>query len=338
MMGKDEYSVLLEEDSSGTRHNVPNMRYGKWEINSLGFRGKEIDLNKKEGQIRIACLGLSETFGVFESRGKEWPSQLGEMLRDEFPNVEVINVSVAGLKLKRRKDYVAKYVLPLKPDILVTTQGSLLPIMDLIRGLKGGRVKKKIGKRKMSERIFLRFEAIPKKLLPEWFLNRLVLWRLQRRIRSKERKHLVNKEPMDQVPENLVLEFENDLRSFIHYLKENRIIPVLLTYPCLPTLSNKELHKIILLSIRRLCVVLSEEGIIDASEKFNDVIRKISQEENLAFMDNDRLIPKTLEYFVDYSHYTNKGAEFIARNIYQFLKQSELIKEAVIHRDVEESL
>jgi hypothetical protein len=28
MMGKDEYSVLLEEDSSGTRHNVP--KYQDW--------------------------------------------------------------------------------------------------------------------------------------------------------------------------------------------------------------------------------------------------------------------------------------------------------------------
>jgi hypothetical protein len=63
MKKEDSFSVLFEEDSNGVHYNIPNARYEKWEINSLGFRGKEIDLEKKEGQIRIVCLGVSETFG-----------------------------------------------------------------------------------------------------------------------------------------------------------------------------------------------------------------------------------------------------------------------------------
>ena len=41
MKKKDSFSVLFEEDSNGVHHNnIPNARYEKWEINSLGFRGE----------------------------------------------------------------------------------------------------------------------------------------------------------------------------------------------------------------------------------------------------------------------------------------------------------
>jgi lysophospholipase L1-like esterase len=318
-------SILIEKDSNGILRNVPNLRYKKWEINSLGFRGKEIDLKKREGLIRIVCLGLSETFGIYESKDKEWPSQLREILGDQFPNVEVINVSVAAQKLRKRKDYVKEYVLPLKPDIMVTVQGSLLPVMDFIRGLEDRPVEKKF-RRKTGKRLLLRFREATKRCLPKWLVTRLISWDLRRTIRKKEKKHLINGKLFDKVPENFILEFENQIRSFIHFLKENHIVPVLLTFPYLLTSSNKELYKDIMLAARRLCVVLSEEGILDASESLSDIIIGIAEEENVAYIDNHRLIPKTLQYFVDYSHYTDKGAEFIAKNVYDLLIRRELIK------------
>ena len=70
-MPRDFFSALFEDDSDGVRHNIPNAKYKKWEINSLGFRGKEFNFEKKAGQVRIVCFGASETFGVFENNGKE---------------------------------------------------------------------------------------------------------------------------------------------------------------------------------------------------------------------------------------------------------------------------
>jgi len=132
---------------------------------------------------------------------------------------------------------------------------------------------------------------------------------------------------MDEVPENTILEFEKDLRLFVHYLKENHIVPVLSTYPALITPFNKDTHKNTLLATRlTFCVELSEEGILDASKKTNDAMRRIAKEENLAFIDNDYLIPKTLEYFGDNFHYTDKGSGLIAKNFYDLLNHCELIK------------
>ncbi|NWG03349.1 MAG: hypothetical protein HXY44_10905 [Syntrophaceae bacterium] len=307
-----------------------------------------MEKEKREGHIRIFCLGVSETFGFYESKDKEWPSQLGVMYRDRFPRVEVINASVVGLNLKRKKDYVEKYLLPLRPDIVIILQAYLIYFKELMRGgrrkhsvnkmiRKKGRHLKEEGDQKWVVYILNKIrtvgdtlpslEGVIERCLGKQWSTRLHLWRLRRRIRKKEKKHLLHKKPMEEVPENMILEFERDLRLFVHYLKENHIVPVLSTYPALITPINKDIHKHILLATRlTYCIELSEEGVLDATQKANDAVRRIARDENLFFIDNDHLIPKTLEYFGDNFHYTDKGSEFIAKSFYDLLNQHPLIK------------
>lgn len=330
---------LFEEDINGIPHNVPNMTYQKWKINSLGFRGKEIDFEKKEGGIRVVCLGGSETFGFYESEGKEWPSQLGKMLRDKFQTVEVINASVAGLRVRQRKDYVGKYVLPLKPDFMIIFHQRILEyVKDTIRGVKGkegisrrrGKKLKNIEKEPITvsaKRVFSKIEDVLMRCLPEGLITKYRLRKLRRRIRHKEKKHLIHKEPMNEVPDNIVFEYEKDLKSFIQYLKENHIVPILSTFPALVTPFNRDIYEEILLAARLIfCIELSEDGILHTLRVLNDTIRKVAKEDNLILIDNEKLIPKTREYFGDNFHYTDKGAELLAKNVYDTLNHSNLIK------------
>jgi lysophospholipase L1-like esterase len=329
------FSALVEEDSEGVHHNIPNAKYRKWEINSLGFREKEFNLEKKEGQLRIICLGASETFGAFES--KNWPSQLGEMLKDPFPRVEVINASVVGSNLKKKKDYVEKYVLPLKPDLMIIFQGFMISGFNIYRKDSTRGVERKPWVNKIKEknpikvtlansRVLPTFEETLKGCLPKWLFTPLHTWMLRGKIRKKEKKYLIDKKPVDEVPENNILDFERDLKSFVLYLKEKNIVPVLSTYPALITPFNKDTHKNLLLANRRFMIELSEEGVIDAPIKFNQAIKRISEELHLTLIDNYNLIPKTLEYFSDNFHYTDKGAEFIAKNFYDDLSHHPFIR------------
>jgi len=332
-------SNLFEEDISGIPHNVPNMTYQKWKINSFGFRGKEIDFEKKKGGIRIVCLGGSESFGFYESEGKEWPSQLGEMLRDKFQTVEVINVSVAGLRVTQRKDYVGKYVLPLKPDFMIIFHQRILEyVKESIRGVKGkegpsrrrGKKLKNIEDASISvfaKRAFSKIEDVLMRCCPQKFITKYRLKTLRRRIRKKEKKYLIHKEPMNEVPDNIVFEYEGDLKAFIHYLKENHIVPILSTFPALVTPFNRDIHEEILLATRLIfCIELSENGILHALRVLNDTMRKVAKEENLILIDTENLIPKTREYVGDNFHYTDKGAEFLAGNICDILDHTILIK------------
>jgi lysophospholipase L1-like esterase len=330
------FTSILTENSNGIQRNIPNKRYWRWEINELNFRGRAIELEKKKSQIRIVCLGASETFGYYESKGKEWPSQLGKILKDKFPRVEVINVSGKGLYPTHKKEFVKKYILPLQPDILILYHHRFIRFLrDQMRGITGEKRAKKANKKTTRNpveflsahmRYFFENEQGEKRYLPKWLSERNALRKLLRKIKKREKKFLVEKEPLDEVPEHLVVAYERNLRVFIDYLKENNIILVLSTHPFLTTESNKDKYHYELLHTRQSCVELSEQGMINALTKHNEMLRRIAQEHHFFCIDNDHLIPKTKEYFIDNFHYTDKGAEVIAKNIHYFFDHCGLLK------------
>jgi lysophospholipase L1-like esterase len=95
-------------------------------INSRGFRGAEISAEK--GNIyRIVALGESTTFGVtLKPEDKPWPDLLELMIRDRLKParpVEVINAGVPGYNLKDNVSRLARDILPLKPDMIISYHG-----------------------------------------------------------------------------------------------------------------------------------------------------------------------------------------------------------------------
>jgi lysophospholipase L1-like esterase len=330
---KYDYSILLEYDEEGLRHNVPNARFEKWKINSLGFRGPEIEAEKKK-QFRIVCLGASETFGLYESEGQEWPSQLASMLKNKYPHVEIINASVVGLGANKIKTYLEKYVMPLNPDLLILYQGfydhavkqdheeNAIPKNAKPKTKSLRRIREEL---KDQVRILSKLKETIKKCLPDWLGTQISIWKSKRAILRRQKAVLKDKAPWDEVSEQNILAFESYLEEFLVYFKKKSIVPVFSTYPTLITKENSDKYKKIILDYRRFVVELSEEGMIDASNKFNEAIKRISRRLNVAWVDNNGLIPKTTEYFGDNVHYTDKGAQVVARNFYHVLNHSGLI-------------
>ena len=95
-------------------------------INSAGFRGPEIAPEKGD-RFRIVALGESQTFGPTLHAGeKPWP----EMLQDLFAGhascsrpIEVINAGTEAYTLEDNLERMRRDVLPLKPDLILSTHG-----------------------------------------------------------------------------------------------------------------------------------------------------------------------------------------------------------------------
>src|SRR5215218_19485 len=68
---------IYEFDSIG-RKGKPNTQFRKWKLNSLGYRGPEL----KPGLTRIVVFGASETFGLYEGPGHEFPRQVERRLNE----------------------------------------------------------------------------------------------------------------------------------------------------------------------------------------------------------------------------------------------------------------
>jgi len=89
-------------------------------INSYGFRGKEIDLEKTPFEKRILILGDSFVFGQGIDESDGLASQLEEILQKKMQDkiIRVINAGVPGYNTVLELEALKKY-LHFKPDIIV---------------------------------------------------------------------------------------------------------------------------------------------------------------------------------------------------------------------------
>jgi hypothetical protein len=88
---------LVLHDALGIRGR-PNGRFGRWQLNGFGFRGPQITKQPATGCHRVLILGASESFGLYESDGKDYPTQLQATLRGAGTDCyEVVNASLFGL-------------------------------------------------------------------------------------------------------------------------------------------------------------------------------------------------------------------------------------------------
>src|SRR5262249_833665 len=89
-----ESDIFYHVDSSGVRRNLPNKTAHMiaWDgkkitlrFNSLGFRGKELELQKPSGIFRILFLGDSITMGVRVPEDSIFVEQISKNLDASFP-------------------------------------------------------------------------------------------------------------------------------------------------------------------------------------------------------------------------------------------------------------
>jgi hypothetical protein len=94
-----DYEADLTITDSAGRRGKPNGRFKRWHLNSFGFRSPEMTVKPPPGCTRIIILGASETFGLYESDGKEFPAQLRDSLTPHGC-YEVVNAALAGLGVR----------------------------------------------------------------------------------------------------------------------------------------------------------------------------------------------------------------------------------------------
>lgn len=87
-------------------------------INSEGFRGPEIDLNRRRGQ-RIVVLGDSVAFGNRLPAGQELPALLAAGLEARGLDGEVLNLAVTGYDITQEVAALEARLPRLRPDLVI---------------------------------------------------------------------------------------------------------------------------------------------------------------------------------------------------------------------------
>jgi lysophospholipase L1-like esterase len=300
--------ILLQRDSIG-KWGRPGARYAKWQLNSLGYRGPEL----RVGSIRILTMGASETFGLYEAPGEEFPRQLERDLnswagKDLF---QVVNVAFAGETLPTsilRVPQIVEQIHPsyalIYPDLSSYIWMSVKPFASNVPAQDGTR-----SGPKFESRLSVRIENVLKQALPVAIQDQL--WKISMRREIASRHYVI----LDRLPEDRFEHFRQDLQTLVAALRDHQVQPVLVTHATIFSKPLAESDQISLTHWRKIYPMLKEEGFLDMERRMNDVIRQTAAEDHIPLIDADKEMPHGPKYFADFVHFTTYGAGVMASTL-----------------------
>lgn len=328
--GRYDAETLRKSDDEGLPRNVPGARFEKWRINALGFRGELGETSGPAERRRVACVGTSESFGLYEREGGEWPARLRRMLRERHQDAEVLNASVLNLNRGNRERYIDKYVVPLRPDVIVLYLNVLSDATYRTPAPAGEAPKASPPAASPSpgpvaSRVLPKLKRAARRLVPDALWRRFRTWSMARAVGRQQSAALRGRPPLDVLPAESVSRFEAHLTELISSLRDRGIAPVLATYPTLGTVTNRDRYQLELLHERVWHVELSDLGMIDAAARLNDAVRRVARALRVPLAEADAALPKDDAYFADYVHYTDAGAERVAETVLAALERGGLL-------------
>ena len=229
---------LLIRDPLGM-HGRPHGRFQKWSLNSFGMRGAEVTAAKPPKVIRVVAVGASETFGLYESPGHEYPRQLEDTLNTRLAahgtscvgwRAQVLNAAMPGMSLPTINQDIQLRVTPLRPDFVVVYATPSVYLEDAVPvparpdsvHLTGALLP---WSSSLFPRVADRIRVQLKSVLPT---------KIQDMIRRREINAMVARHGPDwrfqSVPADRLAIFEADLRRSVGIIRSTGAIPVVMTH------------------------------------------------------------------------------------------------------------
>lgn len=320
LVGTYSNETLVTRDSVIIRGR-PGAQYEKWKMNSLGFRGPETTLAPASGVTRIAVLGASETFGLHESAGHEYPARLQQMLDSLAPGkYEIVNVGLPGMSPSAMLPYVEHAVRPLAPAMVIVYPSpsffleTVPPPERFVLPRLRTTPEPVVGV--PTFRSVAKAKNVIKRVVPSGLQVAVREWGLAR-TRAAQPADWV----WQQVPSDRVALFERQMRDVVVAIKGIGATPLLVTHTNRmltrgapgTALDHQQLLGVTALYYPRA----SESVIVGIDSAANDVLRRLATEHEAPVAEGMGGVPSDSLHFADYAHFTDRGAEAMARTLAQ---------------------
>lgn len=293
------------------REGRPGAHFGKWQMNSLGFRSPE----PQPGKVRVLTFGASETFGLYESPGMEYPRQLEQALqRNGMPDAEVVNIALPGLRVGHA-EYLARAVRELQPAwvLIYPTPANYIEAESAYCGQHAAPVPPPPVKT-LELRVAGKLGEQAKQVVPPEVTT--ALKRLS--IRLAERRIV----PVDQLPQATLDRYRDDVECAVRTVEALGVKVVLATHATMfgPDLQPGDGQ--MLSAWRSFYPELREAGFLDMERRANESLRTLAAQRGLPLIDAAARIPGGRRQFADFVHFTDEGAR----------QMSELAAAAILQR------
>ncbi len=294
---------LILHDAIAVRGR-PNGRFKKWALNNFGFRNAEMAKDPPEECVRVMVLGASESFGLYESQGKEYPAQLQGILRSGC--YEVVNAAITGLTVRAIIQLWNRWGSEFAPDVVVVYPTPAFYLAnnppDDPRPPSGP---VPAGPPPWTLRLIDRARDVID--MPAFIQRR----RVARTLAGKRRN-----EPgwsFDSVPEERTRRFEEDLRTLVQSVQRSGARIVLLTHATGFGSPPKAAEQDALTAWLQFCPRASAEILLQFEAVAATSTKHVASQETASVVDVASKMNGHGEWFAeDYLHFNDAGAGVIA--------------------------
>lgn len=289
-------------------HGRPFGRYHGWKLNNFGFRGPDMAARPPAGCTRIMILGASETMGLYESPGKEFPAQLRDSLKT-LGCFEVVNAGIPGMTTKSIVRFWNLYANRFGAQIVMIYPSPAFYLGEQL----GGWPPPPIPGRPMGALPDVRWQPrlidrLHQTLHTPDFLQRLRLERwIGQALRGKPPGWVFTETPPDRVDA-----FMKDLDSLVTDVRATGARPILITHAVRATIPPRPDDSLLLLGWRLFSARATTETSLGFERVVAERMREYGARNGIAVADVDRALTGHGELFGDVVHFTNDGSARVA--------------------------
>ena len=304
LLGNYGMEELFRSGARGYR-GIPNARYLNWRLNAQGFRGPDMQADK--GQIRIVAYGASETFGVYEDNGHEYPRELERELNDRTApgRFEVVNAGMPGMRVGSGITLLYDIGAAIHPRVVVIypTPTHYIGVSHPYCGAPV-RIPPRGGFSLPDLRIIAKTKDRLKEALPRTALTLMRQAGIELSVRGER--------VVEHVAEESLNAFDTDLECAVKAVRDIGAIPILVTHTNRFGSAQRPDDGYWLTGWRLQYPEMKQSGFIDLETRANAQIRAVARRDEVKLVDVDAVVSGHTEYFADHAHFTNAGAERIA--------------------------
>lgn len=302
----DRVRELTVQDEHGI-HGRPHGHFKKWKLNAFGFRSPAaMERTPPPGVTRLLILGASETFGLHEGEGKEYPAQLTEQLqRDGIGEVEVVNAAMAGMTVHSQLAYWDQWAAQFRPHIVLVYPSPML-YLDDEPPHRWPRVSLNAEPPARTSRFADRLRdrvrriALLRKLRLEWLL------RAQAAGKSADWFY-------EDVPPDRLQFFLDDVEALARAVTAQGARPVLLTHAIKAGSPIRPEDVADVREFRPFASRATEPIIVAFEDAANAGLRRLAADRGMALIDVAAHLNGHREWFADLVHFNDVGAAEMAR-------------------------
>ena len=279
--------------------------------NSLGLRSDELAAVKSHDETRIVVIGASNVMGADASdNDRTLPARLERGLRAQRPSakVHVINAGIAGYGLGEQRRMFEYVAAKLAPDLAFAYVGT------------------------NNFAAYCRAAAsvspasphrLPQWQLPRWLMSVDLLLKNTVVLRPASRvgTHHVDAKSVD------ISHYREQLVALVQAAQERRIAIALSTNarsyrPEQPAAVQERLAT----TARYYNPCFDVAGLHVLHARHNELIRQVGAEFGVPVVPIDSLVPGGSDYFVDSSHFNERGMQLVAKHYAEFLNQTPFLQ------------